>query len=241
MTNPRTRCSFPIDPATIIRAAGSRRLVIVAPHPDDETLGCGLLIAAAVRAGVRVAVIALTDGDGSHPGSRRWPPAALGRVRRAELRRALARLGGTQAAVRFMGWHDGNVAAEGHALALRHVLTRLDAGVVVAASARDHHPDHQAGWALSVAATRGGGVALVSYAVWSRVDAGGPRVYRDVAAKRWAARAHRSQVGGYIADDPQGFRLTAGHLARFTGEAEVFATTRRSAPRPRASAASPGR
>lgn len=241
MTNPPSRTAFPaVDAATIIRAAGTRRLVIVAPHPDDETLGCGLLIAAAVRAGVRVAVIALTDGQASHT-SVRWPPAALGRLRRGELRRALARLGAGGAAVRFMGWHDGSVASEGHALALRRVLTGLNAGVVVAASPRDHHPDHQAGWALSRDATRGSSVPLVSYAVWSRLDAGSPRAYRDVAAKRWAVRAHRSQVSGYIADDPRGFRLTASHLARFTGEAEVFATTRRSALRPTRSAASPGR
>lgn len=222
MTNRWPPRVFPLDAAAIIRAVGTRRLVIVAPHPDDETLGCGLLIAAAVRAGVRVAVIALTDGQASHPGSRRWPPAALGRLRRSEMRRAMARLGAGGAAVRFMGWHDGDVATEGHALALRRVLTALGAGVVVAASPRDHHPDHQAAWRLSVDATRGCGVALFSYAVWSRVNAGGPRAHGRIAAKRWAARAHRSQVGGYIADDVDGFRLTAGHLASFTGEVEVF-------------------
>ena len=240
MTNPRPPRPFPaIDVRTIIRAAGTRRLVVIAPHPDDETLGCGSLIAAAVRAGVRVAVIALTDGQASHPRSRRWPPAALGQLRRGELRRALARLGAGRAAVHFMGWHDGNVAAEGCALALRRMLTTLDAGVVLAASPRDHHPDHQACWRLAVVATRGSGVLLADYAVWSRVAAGrqsrGP-----VAAKCWAALAHRSQVGGYIADDPAGFRLTAADLARFTGGAEVF-TARRSAPRPTASAASRGR
>lgn len=222
MTNRWPPRVFPLDAAAIIRAVGTRRLVIVAPHPDDETLGCGLLIAAAVRAGVHVAVIALTDGQASHPGSRRWPPAALGRLRRSEMRRAMARLGAGGAAVRFMGWHDGDVATEGHALALRRVLTALGAGVVVAASPRDHHPDHQAAWRLSVDATRGCGVALFSYAVWSRVNAGGPRAHGRIAAKRWAARAHRSQVGGYIADDVDGFRLTAGHLASFTGEVEVF-------------------
>ena len=224
MTNPRPYAAFPLAAASIIRAAGTRRLVVVAPHPDDETLGCGSLIAAAVRAGVRVAVIALTDGDASHPGSRRWPPPALARVRRAELRRALARLGVGQAAVRFMRWHDGKVAVEGDALALRRTLVALGAGVVVAASPRDHHPDHQAGWRLAEAATRGRGVPLVSYAVWSRVA--GPRAY-DTGRKRWATRAHRSQVGGYIADDPAGFRLTAADLARFTGGAEAFATPAR--------------
>jgi LmbE family N-acetylglucosaminyl deacetylase len=232
---PPIRRTFRVDAAAIIRAAGTRRLVVVAPHPDDETLGCGQLIAAAVRAGVRVAVIVLTGGEASHPGSRRWPSAALGRLRRAELRRALARLGAGGVAVRAMGWRDGHVAADGSALALRRVLTGLGAGAVVAASPRDHHPDHQAAWRLSTAATRGG-VALFSYAVWSRVGAGGPRARarirartRDRARKNWAVRAHRSQASDYIADDPSGFRLSAGDLASLTGEAEVFTTAGRSA------------
>ncbi len=229
MTNPRPRAAFRVDAAAIIRAAGRRTLVIVAPHPDDETLGCGRLITAAVRAGVRVAVVALTDGDASHPGSRRWPPAALAGVRRAELRRALARLGAGAAAVRHLHWPDGRVATSGTALALRRTLVALGPGAVVAASPRDHHPDHQAGWRLSAAATRGSGVRLFSYAVWSRVDSS-PRAF-DPGRKRWAARAHRSQVGGYIADDPAGFRLTAGELARFTGGAEAFAAHPKALPR----------
>ncbi len=94
MTNPRHSALFrPLDAAAVLRLARGQRIVVVAPHPDDETLGCGLLIARAARAGVPLAVVALTDGQASHPESKRWPATALGRLRRAELRRAMARPG----------------------------------------------------------------------------------------------------------------------------------------------------
>ncbi|MFQ3611471.1 MAG: PIG-L family deacetylase, partial [Fimbriimonadales bacterium] len=42
----------------------NQRLLIIAPHPDDEVLGCGGLIAEAVRQGSAVRVVAITAGDG---------------------------------------------------------------------------------------------------------------------------------------------------------------------------------
>ena len=207
----------------VIRLARGRRVVVVAPHPDDETLGCGLLIARTARQGLPLAVVTLTDGQASHPGSRRWPAAVLGRLRRSESRRALARLGAGAAPSRFLGWPDGQVARCGRALRLRDVLRSLHPGVVLAASPADHHPDHQAGWVLTQSALRGTGVPLVAYAVWSRVDAGGsPARDPGRAAKRRAILAHRSQTSGYIADDPQGFTLSATVLTALVGEAERF-------------------
>lgn len=216
-----------LDARAVLRLAGRRCVVIVAPHPDDETLGCGLLIARAARAGARVAAVALTDGQASHPGSQRWPAAALGQLRRAELRRAMARLGAGAARCVFLGWPDGQVARCGKTLALRRVLRSLDPGVVIAASPADHHQDHKAGWALTCAALRGTGVPLIAYAVWSRT--GGGSAVRDPAkaAKRWAVAAHRSQTSDYIADDPQGFTLSPAVLATLVDDAENFRSLQR--------------
>lgn len=200
--------------------AAQARLVVVAPHPDDETLGAGLLIRAAVRAGVAVAVVALTDGQASHPGSKRWPPPALGRLRRGEMARALARLGAGRAPVRFMGWADGRLAGEGSALRLRRVLGELRAGAVAVASPADHHADHKAAFALVRAAAA---VPVLSYAVWSRLAVPGERARAaGVSAKRWAMAAHRSQLGGYIRDDPGGFAFDAVGVGRLVFEGEVW-------------------
>src|SRR4029079_2768884 len=54
-----------------------RGLVVVAPHPDDESLGCGGLIAAATADGIPVRIVVVSDGAGSHPNSVAYPPAPL--------------------------------------------------------------------------------------------------------------------------------------------------------------------
>ena len=58
-----------------------RRPLVLAPHADDESLGCGGLLAQAVAAGLQPGVLVLTDGAGSHPGSTRYPPARSSRTR----------------------------------------------------------------------------------------------------------------------------------------------------------------
>lgn len=95
---------------------------------------------------------------------------------------------------------------------------------VVAASPDDHHPDHRAGWRLAIAATRGTGMILMPYAVWSRLDAAPRGRVRDAgaAAKNWAMRAYRSQISDYIVDDPEGFRFAAAPLKRLLQEAETL-------------------
>ena len=206
----------------IVQLARGRRLVVIAPHPDDETLGCGSLILRTRRSGIPVAVIALTDGDASHPGSRRWPPAALGRLRSGEQRRAMARLAAGRARICRFGWRDGRVAATGDLRRLCAQLVALRAGVVLVTSDADHHPDHQAAAGLARAAARRLGLPLVHYAVWSRVGTPRRQADRHRAAKRWAIAAHRSQVGGYIADDPAGFRLLPSALASLIDGAEHF-------------------
>lgn len=216
MTNLRRSSLFP---------AAGRRLIIVAPHSDDETFGCGLLIADAVRRGVAVAVVVLTDGAASHPSSQAWPAARLAALRRGETRRALARLGARRAVVRFLPWRDGRLDADGSALALRRVLVGLRAGTVLVSSPADHHPDHGAAYRLTAAAVRGTATWLATYAVWSRLAVTSAPRARDhrLGAKRRAAMAYRSQTGPYIADDPAGFTFAPNLLDRAIREVEVFA------------------
>ena len=53
------------------------RLLVIAPHPDDETLGCGLLLQQVLAAGGEVRIILMTDGD-NNP----WPQRCLERRHR---------------------------------------------------------------------------------------------------------------------------------------------------------------
>jgi len=222
MTNPPAALPFP---------RGSR-VVILAPHPDDETLGCGALIASARRRGLFVAVIALTDGQASHPGSRRWPPATLARVRRAELRRAMARLGQPQSRVRFMGGQDGHLCGQDPALALRRIFYRWRATTVLVTSPLDHHVDHQAAYSLAVRATYSTEIKLATYRVWSKPLGGARCLSRETSAKRWAMAAHRSQIGPYIADATDGFTFEPALLRTMLAGPERFELVPVSARRP---------
>src|SRR4029077_11597995 len=89
------------SPPTLDVSPGTR-LLVVAPHPDDETLGAGGLMARVHETGGRVNVVYLTDGDGYPEGVQSEghieSPAAMdyrgyGRRRRSEARNALLALG----------------------------------------------------------------------------------------------------------------------------------------------------
>ena len=59
---------------------GGRALVVLSPHPDDETLGCGALLHDASSQGVSCHVVCVTDGSRSHPNSIQWPAPRLARI-----------------------------------------------------------------------------------------------------------------------------------------------------------------
>lgn len=201
----------------------SGRIVIIAPHPDDEVLGTGRLILAAKRRALDPAFILLTDGGASHPNSYAWPTRQLGQLRKQELRRALGRLGLKQPAIRYMGWRDGCLADDGKALALRAMLRSLNASLVLVTSPADHHPDHKAAFRLAEAACANGNVPLWTYAVWSRASASTRRsIGRDRAQQYWAIKAHRSQTSNYIKDDPTGFSFPPALLTKILQTAEQF-------------------
>jgi N-acetylglucosamine malate deacetylase 1 len=85
-------------------------LLVVAPHQDDETLGCGALIRRATGRGERVHVVFVTDGSAGLRHHPRVAPADLARRRRAEAAAALATLGVTADWIHFMDAPDGHLA-----------------------------------------------------------------------------------------------------------------------------------
>ncbi|RCW71401.1 LmbE family N-acetylglucosaminyl deacetylase [Pseudorhodoferax soli] len=141
------------------------RAVVVAPHPDDEVLAVGGLLAHAAALGRSALVVAVTDGEASHAGSPHWPPRRLATRRRAETRLALARLG-SNAAVLRAGLADGRVAAQAdvlHALLLR---TLRPSDRVFTTWALDGHPDHEATGRTARAAAAQVGARIYEVPVW---------------------------------------------------------------------------
>ncbi len=153
-----------------ITAAGlvpeGARALVVAPHPDDEVLSVGGLLAQLARLGLPVRVIAVTDGSASHPGSAEWPAERLVRERPGESRLALHRLGLDIEPVR-LGFPDGGLQGLEGLLAERLLPLVGRTDVLFTTWRRDGHPDHEAtGHACAFVAARSG-ARLVEVPVWA--------------------------------------------------------------------------
>ncbi|TNC15761.1 PIG-L family deacetylase [Methylobacterium terricola] len=220
----------------IVPAGG---IVVVAPHPDDESLGCGGLIAEARALGVPLRLVVVSDGVGSHPNSPSHPPERLRTLRESETLAAAAHLGLAAEHVSFLGLPDRFVPdsgpdAEAAAEAVVDAARACGAAALFVTWAHDPHCDHRASAAIaSLARDRLGGIRLYAYPVWGwtlppETDVGPPprgarlAVSHRRAAKAAAVAAHRSQTTDLIADDPEGFRLEPAMIARFVEGHEIF-------------------
>lgn len=187
------------------------RAVIVAPHPDDEVLGCGGLLQLLATAGRSMQLISVTDGSASHPGSQRWPVERLSVVRPQESAEALRRLGLPMHSLKWLrgGFTDTLVAAQEPALsAFIESHLRTD-DVLFTTWREDGHSDHEAVGRASVDAARRVGATCHELPVWTwhwaaPEDAGVPwhRARKilltpaEVARKRHAVHAFASQLEG---------------------------------------------
>jgi LmbE family N-acetylglucosaminyl deacetylase len=201
-------------------------VVIVAAHPDDEILGVGGTMSMLAAAGARLRLIAVTDGEASHPGA---DPEAIARVRTTESAAAREVLGVQDIEVIRLRLPDTGLTACEDGLAAR--LRELCAGfaVCLAPWEADAHADHEA----AGRAARRTGQHVLSYPIWMwhwakpadrRVP--WPRACRipltaDLAAlKADAIQAFASQLTDR--EGAVGPVLAPGTVAHFTRHQEVL-------------------
>ncbi|AJP60161.1 hypothetical protein UC34_24970 (plasmid) [Pandoraea vervacti] len=213
--------------------ARNARLHVVAPHPDDEILGCGGTLRQLARAGVEIHIWAVTDGEASHPGSSHWTPARLAEARVSESLWAQQRLS-LQCRRHRLGVPDGHVVRHESRLfdLLCPALSRGD--TVMAPWQLDGHPDHEAVARACRRAAQARGARGIEVPIWGWhwADPSGnelpfERAVRvhlscsDRAAKMHAIGAFRSQ----LSPDPSTGAppvLPAYALARWQRSFEVF-------------------
>ena len=133
--------------------------MMIAPHPDDESLAAGLLIQQAIAAGASVRVIYATDGD-NNPWpqrllERRWrltdeDRARWGKRRRKEAIAALSALGLSGSDARFLGLPDQGLTAllledaANPVARIRQMIVDWSPTHLLVPSILDAHPDHSA-------------------------------------------------------------------------------------------------
>lgn len=214
----------------IAHPLSARRVLVVAPHPDDEAIGAYGLMRRLGRAGARIDVLVVSDGGASHPESRQWPRVRLARERRRETQRAMRSLAIPPSRIRFLGLPDGRLEADAALLGsrlARAMSRRAVPDLVVGPVAEDAHADHRA-VAQVLARLPRRGARRLGYRVWpqgsTRPRHGFVLPLDDLAlrAKRRAIRSYRTQNGS-ITDAQAGFAITLRQLRAFTRPREQFA------------------
>lgn len=207
-------------------------IIVVAPHPDDEIVGCAGLLRQAARLGVKICIVAVTDGEASHTGSRNWTTQSLSRTRTEESLEAVRRLS-IHARRDRLAIADGTVSQHESELSERLMPFIMPGDAVIAPWCFDGHPDHEAvsRASRSAASARGGRFLEVPIWGWHWVSPAEDRFpwhraialelnAEDQAAKAHAVDAFRSQ----LTEDPsldQGPILPAFVLARLLRSFEV--------------------
>lgn len=210
------------------------RLLVVAPHPDDETIATGVLIQQALAAGAAVRVLSMTGGD-NNPWPQRWLEKRLrigaadrarwAQRRQRELHRALEQLGLPAESLRVLGWPDQGVtrrlqdAFAASLAAMRQCLSEFNPTVVAMPSLYDGHPDHGATHVLVRLALQGRRPMpqQVAYLIHGCDPAPGREAHwvasvQARAGKSLALEHHTSQLA-----------LSGGRMRRFARRPERYA------------------
>ncbi|QOV90176.1 PIG-L deacetylase family protein [Humisphaera borealis] len=191
-------------------------VVVISPHPDDESIGCGGTIRRHVMAGDKVTLLFLTSGEGGGHGR---PASETGPLREQEATTAGTLLG--VAHIDFWRLPDGKVRSDQTLVfRLAEYLKSIDARAVFVTHEAEAHPDHRAAARLVRRAAgelieqRIEPPALWGYEVWTPmqefeyvVD-----ISEQLTVKLEAVRAHKSQCAVMRFDE------SAQGLARYRGE-----------------------
>lgn len=137
-------------------------MVVVVPHPDDETLAAGGLIASQRAKGVDVTVVAVTDGENAYERNE-----GLAELRREEQVCALARLGVPQEKIIRLSLVDSDVSRQTGELVERLRPWITESTQILAPWHGDFHPDHEACGKASAAVALEAKATLTSYFFWT--------------------------------------------------------------------------
>lgn len=136
--------------------------IVLAPHPDDETLGAGGLVAKLCRAAVPVTIVAITDGEGAYPDT-----PHLGEIRALEQTEALRRLGVPRSRIHRLHLPDRHISRYEKELADQLLPLVTGHMHLVAPWQRDFHPDHEAAGRAAARVAQLNDITITYYLFWT--------------------------------------------------------------------------
>ncbi len=206
-----------------------RPSLVLAPHPDDETLGCAATMMRKIEAGTLVSVVMATSGG-------KWPPNQTieqnSLAREAELAHATGVIGLDPKRLSLLRLEDGGLATSQEALidAISDSVRSNDYQDVLCTATTDPHEDHAALGRAAVAALAGTKTRLLFYPVWQwehprawlRLlrSSGRPELV-DTAGYLDRKRSAIAHYGSQLANSSNS-GLEEGFLAHFLTKREVF-------------------
>jgi LmbE family N-acetylglucosaminyl deacetylase len=214
-------------------------VLIVAPHPDDETLGCGGAIALLRSLNYHVYVLVISNGTLSHPNSQKYPAPLLQALRETETLEAVAQLGVNPNDVTFCRMQDGSISTQYNSAiaSCSAYLTEVAPQIIFLPWRYDPHPDHRATSKLIHTALNNLNLSprIIEYPIWDwdpqqrgnlteseKVTSWRLDIAAVVELKQQAIACYRSQITNLIDDDPEAFRLTPEMLLNFARPWEVY-------------------
>lgn len=202
-------------------------ILVIAPHPDDETIGCGGTICLHTKRGDCVTVVFLSSGE---LGLKHLTCEKAWAMREKEAKAAATILG--VARLRFLRQPDWMLGdhLKPAARELRPILRAEAPQLIYVPHLLEWHPDHQAALPILRRALKGWRGALPelrAYEVWTPLATHDQveDITRMMPRKLKALRAHRSQMGEFKYERAvRGLNAFRGELAAKCRYAEVFQT-----------------
>jgi N-acetylglucosamine malate deacetylase 1 len=202
-------------------------VLVIAPHPDDESIGCGGTICLHVARGDRVSAVFLTSGE---LGLKKLPREKAWATREAEAQKAGKILGLHELYfLRCPDWMLNEHKRE-TVQVLAPILKQAAPEIIYLPHPDEWHPDHKESLPILKAALKQSRLkspTLFGYEVWTPLSAHDhvEDISPVMARKLRAVRAHRSQLGGFKYDRAiAGLNQYRGEMAAKVRYAEVFQT-----------------
>lgn len=230
--------NIPLAPEHCVTGFGTS--LIIAPHADDESLGCGGLISLLRKYEQTVFILLLSDGTMSHPNSKEYPAEKLRDLRETELLEATNILGVPAENIIFCRFKDRNVPSpqnekfEEAVSSISKIIKLIEPQSIFVPWRRDPHPDHKAAYQL-INSAETLKAKIYEYPIWLEElgsDADAPdsnesmpfrlNISSVLSNKRNAILQHHSQTTNLISDDPEGFMLSDKMLNQFNVPYETF-------------------